>query len=55
MKEYRITTTSTCYTNYIVKAKNEQKAEEEFFNGNFESEDITDYADENIIEIKEYK
>lgn len=55
MKEFKITTTSTCYTDYYIEATSLEEAEEKFWNGEFREENITDYANEEIIEKGEAK
>jgi len=52
MNTYKIITTSTCMTEYEVKANSSEDAEKNYLNSNWTLEDITDYQDETITEIK---
>jgi len=53
--KYKITTRTDCYTEYIVEADNEKKAEETFWEGNYLSEKDVDFRNEEIEEIEETK
>jgi hypothetical protein len=50
--KYKVTTTCTAVTDYIVIADSEDEAQEKIYNGEYESEEITDFTDENITSIE---
>jgi hypothetical protein len=51
--KFKITTSCTAITDYIVEADSAEAAREQYEDGNFESENITDYQNEEILDIKE--
>lgn len=53
MKIFIVTTSSTCISEYKVKAKNKKQAEEMFYEGNYEEAKELDYHDEIVLEVEE--
>lgn len=53
MKKFIIITTSTAYSEYTVQANNLEEAQDKFYDGYATGGDVTDYADEEIINIEE--
>lgn len=53
--KFKIVTTCDAITEYIVEAKNAEEAEEKWFDGEYESEKITDYQNENLDTVSEIK
>jgi len=51
MNNYSIITVATVTTEYIVKAKNKEDAEEKFYDGEYIEEGILDYHDEQVDNI----
>ena len=51
MNKYSIITVATVTTEYIVKAKNEEEAEEKFYNGEYEDMNELNYHDEQVDNI----
>ena len=51
MNNYSIITVATVTTEYIVKAKNEEEAEEKFYNGEYEDMNELNYHDEQVDNI----
>ena len=51
MKTYKIITNCTAITEYTISANSEEEAKERFFEGEFETEKITDYQDETIESV----
>jgi hypothetical protein len=55
MNNYSIITVATVTTEYIVKAKNKEDAEEKFYDGEYIEEGILDYHDEQVDDIAIYE
>ena len=51
MNNYSIITVATVTTEYIVKAKNKEKAEEKFYNGEYIDMNELNYHDEQVDNI----
>lgn len=51
--KFKISTTATVYTDFIVEAENEEQAQDKFWDGQYESEEIDDIKDEEIIDVQE--
>ena len=51
MNKDSIITVATVTTEYIVKAKNEEEAEEKFYNGEYEDMNELNYHDEQVDNI----
>ena len=49
MNNYSIITTAEVTTEYIVKAKNKEEAEEKFYDGEYENMEQLNYHDERIV------
>tara|TARA_R110002012_G_scaffold155638_1_gene316498 strand:- start:40 stop:222 length:183 start_codon:yes stop_codon:yes gene_type:complete len=49
MNKYSIITTQEVTTEYIVKAKNKEEAEEKFYDGEYEDMNELNYHDERIV------
>ena len=49
MNNYSIITTAEVTTEYIVKAKNKEEAEEKFYDGEYEDMNELNYHDERIV------
>tara|TARA_R100000700_G_C3142225_1_gene123657 strand:+ start:360 stop:536 length:177 start_codon:yes stop_codon:yes gene_type:complete len=52
MNKYSIITTAVVTTEYIVKAKNKEEAEEKFYDGEYEDMNTLDYHDEYVDNIE---
>ena len=52
-KRYRITTRSVVLIEYIVRANDEEEAADCILDGAWESEDVVDYANEEILSIED--
>ena len=52
MNNYSIITVATVTTEYIVKAKNKEEAEEKFYDGEYKDTNILDYYDEHVDNIE---
>jgi hypothetical protein len=50
--KYVITTSSTCMTEYVVDAPDQETAEEFYKDGNFEDSRETDFLDEEVLSIE---
>jgi len=50
--KFKITTTSTCITEYIVEASNEENAIKEYLNGDFLNKNLVNFYDEEITSIE---
>lgn len=55
MAQFKIITECTAITEYIVEADTAEEAEEKYQDGDFISEKITDYQNEETTEITEVK
>ena len=53
MKLFRIITSCEAITEYTVLAESKNEAIEKFIGGEFETDEITDYSNENIDEVEE--
>jgi len=51
--KFKIVTSCTAITEYIVEAPDQETAEEFYHDGNFTDEKITDYQDEQVESIEE--
>jgi len=51
MNKYSIITTAVVTTEYIVKAKNEEEAEEKFYDGEYVDSNELNYHDEKVDNI----
>ena len=51
MNKYSIITVAEVTTEYIVKAKNKEEAEEKFYDGEYEDTNTLDYYDEHVDKI----
>ena len=49
MNNYSIITMATVTTEYIVKAKDKEEAEEKFYDGEYENMEQLNYHDERIV------
>jgi len=49
MNKYSIITVAEVTTEYIVKAKNKEEAEEKFYDGEYLNMDVMNYHDERIV------
>ena len=52
MNKYSIITVAEVTTEYIVKAKNKEEAEEKFYDGEYLNMDVMNYHDERIDNIE---
>ena len=52
MNKYSIITIAEVTTEYIVKAKNKEEAEEKFYDGEYLNMDVMNYHDEKIDNIE---
>ena len=52
MNKYSIITVAEVTTEYIVKAKNKEEAEEKFWDGRYMNMDVINYHDERIDNIE---
>jgi len=55
MKEYKVTTRTGGYTEYIVKARSKADAVDKFWEGKYVSEKYIGYEDEDIVSVEEEK
>lgn len=53
MKTFKVTTTSTCISTYLVDAETQEEAMDNFWDGQFYNEEEIDFQNEDIIEVKE--
>jgi len=52
MNNYSIITMATVTTEYIVKAKDKEEAEEKFYDGEYENMNTLEYHDEHVDNIE---
>ena len=55
LKTFKIITNCTAISEYTLKAESKEQAEELFQDGEYITEDVTDYQDEDIVKIEEVK
>ena len=53
--KFKITTSSTCITEYIVDAPDQDTAEEFYHDGNYGDSKDVDFQDEEVLTIEELK
>jgi len=53
MKKFKVTTRSTCITEYIVEALDQETAEEFYADGAYVAEQEVDYQNEEVLTIEE--
>lgn len=53
MKQFKITTITDCWTEYVVEAETQQEARTKFFDGEWISEEDVDFRNETIEDVEE--
>lgn len=53
MKKFKITTTTDCWSEYVVEAETEQEARDKFFDGEWISEEDVDFRNETVEDVEE--